>query len=189
MTQTQDPIRKFEQTIAAFNPEGVMDDWRQRTLRVLRAQERVMQGMAAAARLELRFGQECMASRMGLFNGGWVEPGHASQQWAEDMEKLVAVVREISDEMKACFSEAGKLLHEEGTATLAHKSVGAAKQTNIAIEDAGEKTSEDAGAAAKRTNIAVEDAGEKISEDAGDVAKRTQIAVEDAGEKTGGTAS
>jgi len=182
MTQTQDPTYKFEQTMAAFNPEGVMDDWRQRTLRVLRAQERMMQGMAAAARLELRFGQECMASRLGLFNVGWAEPGHASQQWAEDMEKLVAVVREISDEMKACFSEAGKLLHEEGASTLAYKPVEAAEPTKVAVEDAGEEISEDAGDAAKPTKIAVEDAGEKSSETAG------EITGEVAGEITGETA-
>lgn len=144
MSHTQESTRSFEQTMAAFNPTGVMDDWRQRTLSVLRAQERVMQGMAAAVRLELRFGQECMASRLGLFNGGWAEPGHASQQLTEDMDKLVAVIREINDELKACFSDAGKLLQGERAAAPEHKPVGAAQRTKIVVEDAGEEAGETA---------------------------------------------
>jgi len=137
--------------MAAFNPTGAMEDWRQRTLCVLRAQERVMQGMAAAARLELRFGQECMASRFGLFTGSWAEPGHASQQLSEDMDKLVAVISEINDELKTTFLEAGKLLTNGGAAGSVHKPAGVVQRTKVVVEDAGKVTVEDAGEEAGET--------------------------------------
>ncbi|MCB5943234.1 hypothetical protein [Acidocella sp. KAb 2-4] len=133
--------RGFEQQMAAFNPAGVMDDWRQRTLRVLRAQERLMQGMAAAARLELRFGQECMVSGFGLLNGGWPEPGHASKHMADDMERLMSVIREVNDELRTSFTEAGKMLSEAEAAPAKGEAAAkpAERRTKIVVEDSAEE--------------------------------------------------
>jgi hypothetical protein len=144
MYHTQESTRSFEQTMEAFNPAGVMGDWRERTLCMLRAQERMMQGMAAAARLELRFGQECWASRLGLLTGSWTEPGHASQQLADEMDRFITVLREMNDEMKACYAEAGKLLTSAAEPINAHKSAGAVKRTKDAVEDAVEDAGEEA---------------------------------------------
>ncbi|MBB5372377.1 hypothetical protein [Acidocella aromatica] len=140
MHQSQVTPRGFEQAIAAFNTEGIMDGWRERTVRVLRAQERMMQGMAATARLELRFGQECIFNRLGLFNGGWAEPGNASQQWAEEMGKFIDVIHEINEELRASFTDAGKLLNGDGAAEASEKSVSAAKRTKISVHEEAEKT-------------------------------------------------
>jgi len=144
MYHTQESTRSFEQAMEAFNPAGVMGDWRERTLCMLRAQERMMQGMAAAARLELRFGQECWASRLGLLTGSWTEPGQASQQLVEEMDRFITVIREMNEEMKACCTEAGKLLASAGEAAHGYEPAGGAKPTKIAVEDAGEETSETA---------------------------------------------
>ncbi len=140
MQQRQVSQYGFEQGIAAFNTEGLMDGWRERTLRVLRAQERVMQGVAATARLELRYGQECIFSRLGLFNGGWVEPGNASHHWAEEMNKFVSVIHEINDELRTSFTEAGKLLNGDGAAGAEERPVSAAKRTKISVHEETEKS-------------------------------------------------
>lgn len=140
MQQSQVSQRGFEQAIAAFNTEGVMDGWRERTLRVLRAQERMMQGVAATARLELRFGQECIFGRLGLFNGGWAEPGNASQQWADEMGKFIAVIHEINEELRASFTDAGKLLNGDGAAGHEEKPASTPRRTKISVHEEAEKT-------------------------------------------------
>jgi hypothetical protein len=139
MHQNQVSPRGFEQAMAAFNTEGIMDGWRNRTVRVLHAQERMMQGVAAAAQLELRFSQECIFSRLGLFNGSWVEPGNTSQQWAEEMNKFVAVIHEINEELRASFTDAGKLLNGDIAAESAEKPPSIVKRTKIAVHEEAEK--------------------------------------------------
>lgn len=140
MHQNQVSPRGFEQAIAAFNTEGIMEGWRERTLRVLRAQERMMQGMAATARLELRFGQEYVFNRLGLFNGAWVEPGNASQQWADEMGKFIEVIHEINEELRASFADAGKLLNGDGEAEPREKTASTAKRTKISVHEEAEQT-------------------------------------------------
>lgn len=99
-----------------------------------------MQGMAATARLELRFSQECIFSRLGLFNGGWAEPGNASQQWAEEVNKFITVIHEINEELRASFTDAGKLLNGDGAAEPAEKLAGTVKRTKITVHEDAEKT-------------------------------------------------
>ncbi len=102
----------LEKAMTALDPEHFFRDWQQGALRMVRAQECMMQGMLAAARAEVRFGQEFMARRVNLWKWEAPEPGRASDAASEEIDRLIGVVREINEELREGFTEAVKLMSE-----------------------------------------------------------------------------
>jgi hypothetical protein len=135
--------------MTALNPEEMMRKWQSRTVQVLRAQERISQGMMAAARAELRFGQEFMASRLSMLHWDTTEPGHVSEQAQRDIENLVGVMREVAEEIRTGFAEAAEMMRGEIQAAVREEAVKASEVASkmayaaqAAADDAMAKTGE-----------------------------------------------
>lgn len=95
---------------ANFDPEAAMRQFQARTANLLQAQERLFQGLGAAMRAQLRFSQEYLASRMTLMQWNQLDPTHVSDLVQRDIEQAQALAKEISDELRESFTEAGALL-------------------------------------------------------------------------------
>jgi len=102
----------LEKALSALAPERVVRDWQLGAMRMLRAQERMMQGMMTAAKLEVRYSQELMASRMGMLDWESAKRGESSEHVTREFEKLSEMMREVMEELKGSFAEASKLLRE-----------------------------------------------------------------------------
>ncbi len=100
----------LEFPVAALNPEEIMRLWQTRTSKLLHAQERIAQGMAAAMRAQLRYGQEFMVSHMNIMQWEVADAAHLSEQARKDIENFAALIKEVSGEIRSGFTEAGELL-------------------------------------------------------------------------------
>jgi hypothetical protein len=112
MVAQNDYSKALEQAAASFSPEKMMRDWQQNATRLLRAQERILRGIAGAAQLEISYGQEVLSTRLALLHGDAPKPAAAGTQVSAEMEKLVALMKEVSDELRTSFTEAMQLLRE-----------------------------------------------------------------------------
>jgi ElaB/YqjD/DUF883 family membrane-anchored ribosome-binding protein len=74
-------------------PETLVRNWQITGLRVLRAQERMLDGMMSATRLEMQFGQDLIMNRMAR-------------------DRMITMIREVTDELSSGFKEATQLLTE-----------------------------------------------------------------------------
>ena len=143
----------FEFPVTAFDPGEFVHQWQARASKVLHAQERIAQGMAAAARAQLRYNQEYMVNHMNMLHWDVVDAEHLSVQARKDIENFAALVKEISGEIRSGFAEAGELLEikaalkpQEATAEPAAK---APEQT--ADQPAQEATAEPVAKAPEQT--------------------------------------
>ncbi|HQT46221.1 MAG: hypothetical protein B7X08_06785 [Acidocella sp. 20-63-7] len=109
---TQDKSLAGSKDSAAFNPTVMMTSWQQAGLRALRAQERVLHGMLNAARLEIQFGQDLMINRMTQLQMGAGKAQPSAPLGTQEVERLLTMVREVSEELSNSFSEATRLLAE-----------------------------------------------------------------------------
>ncbi len=105
--------------ISALNEGIFMENWRQAGIRVLRAQERLLGGLMNAARLEVEFSRELMASRMGSiqWEGGFAKV--LTERPRQDVARLTTLIREVNEEVSSGFREAVKLLTEDEVAVSA----------------------------------------------------------------------
>jgi hypothetical protein len=119
----------------ALTPEVFFRNWQQTGARVVRAQERMMLSVANAIRMEMQFGQEMIKDHITPLpwtrETGQTTAGRAMQ----DFERIVAVTRDVSEELRSGFTEAAKLLTEGMGAPPqetepADKTVRAAAETN-----------------------------------------------------------
>jgi|GEM_PF-3920367 methyl-accepting chemotaxis protein len=165
----------FGTTIGALKPELFVKNWQQNTVRVLRAQERLMQGVAAAVRAEMRYGQELMASRFNFLKWDSSELPHAGNGASQEMEKFAAVIREVTEELRNGFTEATKLLSEgasEDVREAAQKVTNLAEAASHKAEDVGRKV-EVASHKAEDAASKVEDTVEETGENVADAARKT----------------
>lgn len=145
MTQlNRDGTSGFGSTLAALKPEQFVKNWQQNTVRVLRAQERLMQGVAAAARVELRYGQELIANRLNFLKWDRTELPHAGDHAAQEVEKFAAVIREVTEELRNGLTEATKLLSEGAPENrreaVSHKAEDVSRKVEEVEENAARKT-------------------------------------------------
>jgi hypothetical protein len=90
--------------------------WQENANRMLRANERMMHGMLTALKLEFQLGQDLMEHRINTFKAASQaekpsEAGHTvMDRHLHEMERLVASMREISEEMRNSFGDATKLM-------------------------------------------------------------------------------
>ncbi|HQT47522.1 MAG TPA: hypothetical protein PLY97_09895 [Acidocella sp.] len=89
----------------------MLRNWQLTGIRIVRAQERMLHGMMRAAQLEMQFGQEFFAGRMALLGnaGSHETPDRATQE----LERMMAMLREVNEELRSGFVEATQLLTEE----------------------------------------------------------------------------
>ncbi len=100
----------FEFPAGALDPETFIRQWQARAAKLVHAQERIAQGMAAAMRAQLRYGQEYMASHMNMMQWEVTDAAHLSEQARQDIENFAALVKEVSGEIRSGFAEAGEML-------------------------------------------------------------------------------
>ncbi|MGE4481640.1 hypothetical protein [Acidocella sp.] len=100
----------FDLSGGPFNPDEFIRQWQSRAFMLLQAQERIVQGLAAAARAQLRFSQEFMLNRVNMLHWDAVDGEHLSEHARQEIEHLGALIHEVSDEIRTCFNEAGEML-------------------------------------------------------------------------------
>ena len=112
----QTPFFDPAKAISALNEGIFVENWRQAGIRVLRAQERLLGGLMNAARLEVEFSRELMASRMGSlqWEGGFAQV--LTERPRQDVARLTTLIREVNEEVSSGFREAAKLLMKDEVA-------------------------------------------------------------------------
>jgi hypothetical protein len=140
----------------------MMRVWQHNATRMLRANERLMHGIMSAAKLQIELGQEVLQHRLDRMQAGAPESaGHSMiEQQTKEMERLMAAMREISEEMRISFAEAAKLLFEdieEDAKALRDSSAATVAQAQEIVRTATAK-------APKKTEAAVETFAESESD-------------------------
>ncbi len=111
-TSRHDAAAERTRAVLTMMPETFVQNWQTTGVRMLRAQERMLHGMMSVARLEMQFGQELM-NHMLRFNtrseNGATRAGGAFQEF----DRMITMMREVSEELRTGFSEATQLLTEE----------------------------------------------------------------------------
>lgn len=117
-----DALEHTETPAANFAADSVVRFWQHNTMRMIRANERVLRGLMWAAKREIELGQELMRYNLENLqgtakraaNGG--EPDVLNKNHIErnagELEHFAGGMREVAEELRQCFSEAAKLLFE-----------------------------------------------------------------------------
>jgi uncharacterized phage infection (PIP) family protein YhgE len=91
-------------------PEFYMRNMQRTSAKMLRAQERMMQGLTEAAQLQMKFTQEFWSKRGTLAREHTgAEAAHAT---THEGESMMGVMREISETMQRSFTEAMQVMME-----------------------------------------------------------------------------
>jgi hypothetical protein len=91
-------------------PEFYMRNLQRTSAKMLRAQERMMHGLMHAAQLQMKFSQDFWANRgAGVRTDVRQEAGNAA---VAETERMLSVLREITETMQRGFTEAMQLLME-----------------------------------------------------------------------------
>ncbi len=117
----------------ALTAEVFLKNWQQTGLRILRAQERMLQGVASVARLEMQFGRELMENRLAMLKWGGANGEQRTTGPAQEIEKLTFLMREVTEELRSGFAEASQMLRE-GASQQLQETIGQASEamkTNI----------------------------------------------------------
>lgn len=117
-TQLEDAAKTGAETMKS---EGntMLRIWQENANRMLRANERMMHGMMSALKLEFQLGQDLLEHRMNTMRAATQadKPAEAGQtvidRHIQEMERLVATMREISEEMRASFGDATKMMFRD----------------------------------------------------------------------------
>jgi hypothetical protein len=139
-TSRHDATQDRARAAMAVMPETFVRNWQITGLRVLRAQERMLHGMMSAARLEMQFGQDLLMSRMARLNARSEDGGHSDGAFQE-FDRMITMMREVTEELRSGFNEATQMLTE--TADEATQKTGEAIQkTGAAIQSAANRSAE-----------------------------------------------
>ncbi len=117
-TQFEDAAKTGAETMKS---EGntMLRIWQENANRMLRANERMMHGMMSALKLEFQLGQELLEHRMNTMRAASQtdKPIEAGQtifdRHVQEMERLVATMREVSEEMRSSFGDATKMMFHD----------------------------------------------------------------------------
>ncbi len=104
-----------KQDLAAM-PQAVMQNWQQASSRVMRAQQHMANSMLKIVQLEMRFGQEFIAARVAMLQSASAGHPPATSLVMEDMDRSMAMLRNIAEELQKAVSETARLMTEETSA-------------------------------------------------------------------------
>jgi hypothetical protein len=153
-TSRQDAAQERTRAALTLMPETFVRNWQMTGLRVLRAQERMLHGMMSAARLEMQFGQDLIMNRMVRFNARGEEGGRGDGAFQE-LDRLITMIREVTEELRSGFNEATQLLTETADEAIQDttKTVATAAQaTHESLQSSGKFTKKVAESAAETAN-------------------------------------
>jgi hypothetical protein len=108
-----------EQALAKFKPDAVLRVWQLSATRMMRANELMMRGLMDVAKKQMEFGQELLQSRLATMQSTQTgetltsttsfAKAHAETN-REEIQRMVASTREVTDDLKKCFKGATKVL-------------------------------------------------------------------------------
>ncbi len=161
-TSRQDVAQERTRAALAIMPETFVRNWQMTGLKVLRAQERMLHGMMSAARLEMQFGQDLIMNRMARFNARG-ENGPRADGAFQELDRMITLMREVTEELRSGFNEATQLLTETADEAFKEtvKSAGAA--AHAATDKAAETAHESLQSSGKFSKKIVEAAGENAA--------------------------
>jgi hypothetical protein len=113
----QDEVRTGAHAVEQ-NAGTVMRVWQNNATRMLRANERLMNGMMSTAKLQIELGQEVLQHRLERMNAVTQTPAPEAgnsmiEHQTKELERLMHAMREMTEEMRTSFAEAAKLLFED----------------------------------------------------------------------------
>jgi hypothetical protein len=108
----------FAAAAVKFDPLAALQFWQKSASRFSRANEVLVRGFTAAARLQVELGQELIQSQLSAFTQ--ITPGEKPESilktqiahQTEDAHHLFEAIRKISDEIRLSFTEASRTLLE-----------------------------------------------------------------------------
>lgn len=133
---------------AQQNSGLVLRVWQNNAARMLRANERLMNGIMSTAKLQMELGQEVLQHRLDRMNTVAQTPapeaGHSMiEQQTREIERLMTVMREMAEEMRTSFADAAKLLFEDvedDAAALRNSAEATTRQAQDIVTAAAKKT-------------------------------------------------
>ena len=167
-TSRHDAAQERTRAALAIMPETFVRNWQMTGLRVLRAQERMLHGMMSAARLEMQFGQDLLMNRMARF-GSRTENGGRADGAFQEFDRMITMMREVTEELRSGFNEATQLLTEAAEESIRDTT----KKAQTATEKATEAAHETLQSSGKFTKKIVESANETATNNA-EKAERTE---------------
>jgi hypothetical protein len=157
-TSRHDPAQERTRAALAIMPETFVRNWQMTGLKVLRAQERMLHGMMSAARLEMQFGQDLIMNRMARFNARGENGQHGDGAFQE-LDRMITMMREVTEELRSGFNEATQLLTENAEEVIQKTGTAAQAATDKAAETAHESLQ----SSGKFTKKVVEAAGDNAA--------------------------
>jgi len=163
-----------------LNPENFMRNWQQTGMRILRAQERMLQGVTTAAKLEMRYSQEVMESRLSLLKWSETDMQDRTSYAKNEVDKLVTLMRDVTEELRTGFTEATRLLADATEEAVEH-----VKETaHAGAEEASSMMHQQAEAAQHYTQTAVEAARQTTARTQRNLAKASEVVKESVAKTT-----
>jgi hypothetical protein len=110
-----------EKALAKFEPLSVLRVWQQSATRTMRANELMIRGLMDVARKQMDLGQELLQSRFATMQSARTgETLTATTSFAKahaennrkEMQRMVASMHEVTDDLKKCFNGATKVLFD-----------------------------------------------------------------------------
>jgi hypothetical protein len=154
ISRQQNAAQERARAALTLMPETFVRNWQMTGLRVLRAQERMLYGMMSAARLEMQFGQDLIMNRMAHFNARKDEEGRSEGAFQE-LDRLITMIREVTEELRSGFNEATQLLTETADEVIQDTTTKLGTATRAAtdgVADATHETLQSSGKAAKKVS-------------------------------------
>jgi gas vesicle protein len=168
-TSRQDAAQERSRATLAMMPETFVRNWQMTGLRVLRAQERMLHGMMSAARLEMQFGQDLLMNRMARFTPR-SENGARTDGAFQEFDRMIAMMREVTEELRSGFSEATQLLTETADEAFRDTTKKAGQAAQALTDRGAEAVHESLQASGKFTKKMAE-SGAEATREAGNAAK------------------
>lgn len=146
-----------DKSAISLSSETMLRSWQQSGARMMRAQERMLSSMMSAAKLEMQFGQTLMQNRLSLLQ-------HTGQDTPPspmtEIEKMLNMMREVSEELRNGFREALAALTDGAGA----EAQDALNSSTEAVEIAVEQTAKMARHATKTGAQLAEKGAEAVEE-------------------------
>lgn len=98
--------------IMPTTPANTFDNWGHQSERMMRVQQRMLDGMMNIVKLEVQFGQDFVASRLALLTSGSETRPPTTGFVMEELDRSLTAMRKIGQEVQLTMSETAKILGE-----------------------------------------------------------------------------
>jgi hypothetical protein len=108
-----DHVKSGAETVKHETKTG-LGIWQNNAARMIRANERIIQGIMSAAKLQIEVGQDVLRHRVDRLQNTKPDtaPHTIIQHQTQDFQRMIGAMREVSEEWRTTFADAAKLLFE-----------------------------------------------------------------------------